>query len=66
MLENDLLINLKDYPTIYFLIKTENRRLVINLELERVWMDQDDLSFRGNSLIEIIKLILKMKYPKII
>ena len=66
MLENDLLINLKDYPTIYFLIKTENRRLVINLELERVWMDQDDLSFRGNSFIEIIKLILKMKYPKII
>ena len=66
MLENDLLINLKDYPTIYFLIKTENRRFVINLELERVWMDQDDLSFRGNSFIEIIKLILKMKYPKII
>ena len=65
MPENDLLINLRGYQIIYFITKIENKNLVINLELERVLMDQDDLFLSANFLIDIVIGVLKIKYPKI-
>ena len=66
MLKNDLLINPRVYLTIYFIIKIENKNLVISLELEPVLMGLDDLFLSVNILVETMIRFPKMIYLKII